>query len=59
MEKSPAERRAASDAARKRGIEYLLVVESDYGSAAFREHPETWGMRLIGTHKDARLYQLP
>jgi len=59
VEKPAAARVAAAAAARKRGIEFLLVIDSDYGAAEFRDHPETWGMRSIGTYKDARLYQLP
>ena len=52
-------RQAASVELRKRGIDYLLLFDDEFGADEFRAHTDAWGMRLAGEYRGARLYQLP
>ncbi len=52
-------RQAASAELRKRGIDYLLVFDDEFGADEFRRNTARWGMRPVGEYRGARLYQLP
>jgi hypothetical protein len=52
-------RRAVADELKRRGIDYLLVFDTDYGADDLRLNADLWGMRPVGDDKGARLYQLP
>ncbi len=51
-------RRAAANELKRRGIDYLLVFDSDNGADDLRLNADLWGMRDVGNYKDARLYEL-
>jgi hypothetical protein len=50
-------RRMATYEMQARGIRYLMIYDSNYGSEDFAEDPQAWGLKLIGRGDDARLYQ--
>ena len=52
-------RRAASAELRKRGIDYLIMFDGEFGADEFRQNTDAWGMRMVSEYKGARLYQLP
>jgi hypothetical protein len=52
-------RRAVAEELRRRGIDYLLVFDTDNGADDLRLNADLWGMRAVGDDKGARLYQLP
>ena len=52
-------RRAVADELKRRGIDYLLVFDTDNGADDVRLNADLWGMRAVGDYKGARLYQLP
>jgi 4-amino-4-deoxy-L-arabinose transferase-like glycosyltransferase len=52
-------RRAVASELKRRGIGYLLLFDEDAGADDVRRNMEEWGVRLVGTTKGARLYQLP
>jgi hypothetical protein len=52
-------RRAAAEELKRRGVDYLVVFDSDVGAGDLRRNPDLWGMRLVGQYEQARLYQLP
>jgi 4-amino-4-deoxy-L-arabinose transferase-like glycosyltransferase len=52
-------RRAVARELKRRGIDYLLLFDEDNGADDLRRNTEQWGVRLVGTAKGARLYQLP
>jgi dolichyl-phosphate-mannose-protein mannosyltransferase len=52
-------RRSVSAEVRKRGIDYLLMFDGEFGADEFRRNTEAWGMRLAGEYRGGRLYQLP
>jgi len=52
-------RQAASAELRKRGIDYLLLFDNEFGADEFRRNTAAWGLRLAGEYKGARLYRLP
>jgi hypothetical protein len=41
-----------------RGVDYLLIADSDYGSDDFREDPEAWGLELVSAKDAMRLYRI-
>jgi hypothetical protein len=51
--------RAVADELKRRGIDYLLVFDTDNGATNLRLHADLWGMRAVGDDKGVRLYQLP
>jgi 4-amino-4-deoxy-L-arabinose transferase-like glycosyltransferase len=56
----PAEmRRAAAQELRRRGIDYLLVIDGEFGADDLRLRASDWGVRETGEYKGARIYQLP
>jgi hypothetical protein len=52
-------RRAVAAELKRRGIDYLLVFDTDNGASDLRLNADLWGMRAVGDYKGARLYQLP
>jgi hypothetical protein len=52
-------RRAVADELKRRGIDYLLVFDTDNGADDLRLNADLWGMRVVGDYIGARLYQLP
>jgi hypothetical protein len=52
-------RRAVADELKRRGIDYLLIFDSDLGADDLRRNAGLWGIRQVGESKGARLYQLP
>jgi hypothetical protein len=52
-------RRALAGELKRRGIDYLLVFDTDNGAADLRLNPDLWGITAVGDYKGARLYQLP
>jgi hypothetical protein len=52
-------RRAVADELKRRGIDYLLVFDTDNGADDLRLNADLWGLRAVGDYKGARLYQLP
>ena len=52
-------RRAAATELKRRGIDYLLIFDGEYGAADLREHAADWGVRQVGEAQGGRLYQLP
>jgi hypothetical protein len=55
----PNMRRAAAAALRRRGIDYLLVMDGEFGAGDLRARAAEWGIREVGEYKGARVYQLP
>jgi hypothetical protein len=51
-------RRQAVRQVKARGIDFLLVLDDDIGAAELHD-AGSWGLRAIGEHKGARLYELP
>jgi len=51
-------RRAVAAELKLRGIDYLLVFDTDNGADDLRLNTDLWGMRPVGDYKGARLYQL-
>jgi hypothetical protein len=52
-------RRAAAAELRRRGIDYLLVMDGEFGADDLRLQADAWGIREIGEYKGARVYRLP
>jgi hypothetical protein len=52
-------RRAVASELKRRGIDYLLILDQNAGADELRRNREPWEVRLVGTAKGARLYQLP
>jgi hypothetical protein len=52
-------RRWAATELRRRGNDYLLVFDGEFGADDLRTRAGDWGVRLVGAYKGARLYRLP
>jgi Dolichyl-phosphate-mannose-protein mannosyltransferase len=52
-------RRAVARELKRRGIDYLLVFDTDNGADDLRLNADLWGIRAVGDYQGARLYQLP
>ncbi len=52
-------RRAVAGELKRRGIDYLLVFDTDNGAEDLRLNADLWGILAVGDYKGARLYQLP
>src|SRR5262249_46651134 len=52
-------RRRAAEELKRRGIDYLLAFDGQFGADDLRLHTGEWGIREITEYKGARLYQLP
>jgi hypothetical protein len=55
----PGLRRAAAEELKRRGIDYLLVFDGEFGADDFGRNAGLWGIRQVGEYRGARLYQLP
>jgi hypothetical protein len=44
---------------KRRGIDYLLMIDGEYGAGVLQQSPADWGMREVGNYKGSRLYRLP
>jgi hypothetical protein len=55
----PGLRRAAADELKRRGIDYLLVFDGEFGADDLRRNTGLWGISQVGEYKGARLYRLP
>jgi hypothetical protein len=51
-------RRAVIDEIKRRGVNYFLTYESDYGETDFRNKSALWGLTLLAEQSGARLYRL-
>ncbi|MEO8371774.1 MAG: glycosyltransferase family 39 protein [Candidatus Solibacter sp.] len=51
-------RRAVTQELKRRGIDYLLVFDSDNGADDLRLNADLWELRQVGVYKRARLYEL-
>ncbi len=54
----PRLRRYAVEELKLRGVQYILVMEGDHGSADFRSKPMAWGITEAGESYGARLYRI-
>jgi len=52
-------RRLAAEELRRRGIDYLLAFDGQFGADDLRDRAGDWGIRQVTEYKGARLYQLP
>ncbi len=50
-------RRMATYEMQSRGVRYLLIRDDNFGAEDFAGDPEAWGLKLIGSGYDARLYE--
>ncbi|MEP6962876.1 MAG: hypothetical protein ABI995_12410, partial [Acidobacteriota bacterium] len=57
VQPSPNARRMATYEIHQRGVHYLLIFDTDFGSVDVRDDPEAWGLTLIATDGGARLYK--
>ena len=55
----PGMRRAAAEELRRRGNDYLLAFDGEFGAEDLRQHAADWGIRQVGEYKGARVYRLP
>jgi hypothetical protein len=55
----PGLRRAAAEELKRRGIDYLLVFDGDFGADDLQGNAGLWGIRQVGEYRGARLYRLP
>ena len=55
----PGLRLAAAEELKRRGIDYLLVFDGEFGAGDLRDNSGLWGIRQVGEYKGARLYRLP
>jgi hypothetical protein len=51
-------RRAATWEMHLRGVNYLLMHDTDWGADDFRDDPEGWGLKEIARGYGARLYEV-
>ena len=51
-------RRAATDELKFRGIDFLVIYDSDFGADDYRTRPDAWGIQLAGEAPGARLYRI-
>jgi hypothetical protein len=52
-------RRSAAEELKRRGIDYVLVLDTEVVARDLRENTEQWGVRLAGEAGRTRLYELP
>ncbi len=50
--------KAAAREMKARGVDYIFIREGEYGYAEIFENPDAWGLALIGTAANGRLYRL-
>jgi hypothetical protein len=51
-------RRWASLELHERGIDYIVMQDTDWGAADMREDPESWGFEEIAKGSGARIYKV-
>lgn len=51
-------RRAAARELKRRGVDYLLVFDGEFGADDFRANADLWGITQVAETGGARLYQL-
>jgi hypothetical protein len=51
-------RREAAARLKLRGIDYLLMIDGEFGADILRQSPADWALREVASYKGARLYQL-
>jgi hypothetical protein len=52
-------RRMATAELKRRGIDYVLFFDDEFGADDFQKNAVLWGVRQVGEEQGARLYQLP
>jgi hypothetical protein len=52
-------RRAAAEELKRRGMDYLLVLDGEFGAEDLARNAGLWGIEQVGEYKGARLYRLP
>ena len=52
-------RREAAGELKRRGIDYLLMLDGEFGADRLRQEAASWGIQEVGSYRGARLYQLP
>ena len=52
-------RRALAEELKRRGIDYLLTFDGEYGADDLQRNAGLWGIRQVGEYRGARLYWLP
>ena len=51
-------RRAATYELRARGVNYMLVYDTDFGAGDYLDDPDSWGFEIVARTKDATLYKV-
>jgi hypothetical protein len=51
-------RRAVASELKRRGVDYVLMFDQNAGADDLWRNTARWGVRLVGTAKGAKLYQL-
>jgi len=51
-------RRAAAEELKRRGIDYILMFDSDLGAGEIARTADAWGLRLAGEYRQAKLYKI-
>ena len=51
-------RRLATEEVKWRGVEYLMVKDSDLGAGDFREYAPQWGLEPLAAVRELRLYKI-
>ena len=51
-------RRVATREVKARGVDYILIWDTDHGSEDIRDDPEGWGLSLVRFAHGARLYRI-
>jgi hypothetical protein len=52
-------RRALADELKRRGVDYLLAFDGEYGAGDLQRNAGLWGIRQVEEYRGARLYRLP
>jgi hypothetical protein len=52
-------RQAAASELKRRGIDYLLLFDNEFGADDLRSRASRWNIRQVAEYKGARLYKLP
>jgi hypothetical protein len=55
----PGLRRAGAEELKRRGVDYLLVFDGEFGADDLGRNAGLWGIRQVGEYRGARLYRLP
>ena len=51
-------RRAATYELHQRGVDYVLIRDTDWGADDFRDDPEAWALKLVAKEGNAALYKV-